>query len=37
MKYTVSPIDIYVSVLDQEGGDLHVSQQHHPDYGGASV
>ena len=37
MKYTVSPVDIYVSILDQEGGDLPVSQQHHPDYGGASV
>lgn len=28
---------ITVCVVDKEGGDLLVSQQHHPDDGGAAV
>lgn len=37
MKCTISLIDVICVCLDQEGGDLPVSQQHNPDYGGASV
>ena len=37
MKCTVSLIGVICVCLDQEGGDLPVSQQHNPDYGGASV